>query len=94
MQKHDVGILALAADLVASPPAGLTHPDQPYEVKLLFDSVQSWVNAVTQYGAEVKYQDDDGDGQYAAVLKFGDIEKRPYAFAGAELVLVHVVDTE
>lgn len=94
MKKHELGIRELAEVLTLSPPKGRTHPDQAYSVSLHFRSVALWRSAVEQYGARIQYENQQGDGHYMAVRKFGDIDRRPYAFAGAELQITHVADTE
>lgn len=90
MNKHVVGIRELAELLEDSPPKGRAHPDQPYSMSLQFDSVDSWHSAVDQYGATVKNENWDRDGHYSAVTRFAVPDDSPFAFAGAELHLVHV----
>lgn len=92
MSKHDLGFRELADVLQASPPRGRTFPDQPYSLRLYFNSVAAWEAAVEQYDAQAYQENDDGDGHYAAVRKFAEIDPKPYAFAGAELYIVHVAE--
>lgn len=84
----------MAVTLLDHPPRGRTYPDQPYTMSLHFRSVASWRSAVAQYGAVVSYENQEGDGHFQAVAKFGDTDRRPFTYAGAELHLVHIADTE